>query len=94
VIQCERNPNGVQFSHCGVGKAAYCYVANIVTMLLGLHIYSLFTESNCDKLYVITVYVLPLSETKCAVNLYIYYNKIIQSLYTEFLFVTNCDTSF
>jgi hypothetical protein len=62
------NPNGVQFSHCGGGKAAYCYVADIVTLPLGLHIYSPFTESYCDKLYIITVYVLPLSETECSIN--------------------------
>jgi len=79
------NPNGVQFSHCGGGKAAYCYVANIVTLLF-------FTESYCDKLYVITVYVLPISETKCFIH--VYYNKLIQSLFTVLLFVSNCDTSF
>jgi len=64
------NPNGVQFSHCGGEKAAY-YMANIVTLLLGLHICSLFTESYCDKLYIITVYVLPLSEMECSINPYI-----------------------
>jgi len=87
VIQLERNPNGVQFSHCGVGKAAYCYVANIETMLLGLHIYSLFTGSYCDKLYVITVYVLPLSETKCAINLCILQQKNTFTIYS----VAFCD---
>jgi hypothetical protein len=80
------NPNGVQFSHCGGGKPAY-YMANIVTLLLILHIYSLFTESYCDKLYIITVYVLPLSETKCSIDPYILQQNNTITIYS----VASCE---
>lgn len=65
----------------GVGKLLIV-VANIVTLLLGLHVNSLFTESYCDKLYIITVYVMPLSETKCSINSSILQQNNIITIYS------------